>query len=71
MATQTPVIMTEKSEAFFLLKKFQVAFSTPERRARRKIVRFIIYFVGVQLSLRDTLRLNTSFSAVESRSGEK
>ena len=61
------------------MKKFQVAFSAPERSAKTKIVKlmavpypnFASYFGGAQLSLRDTLRLNTSFSAVESGSGEK
>ena len=67
------------------MKKFQVEFSAPERRASKKIVKFMSYlrmtfdlrqndtchFGGAQLSLRDTLRLNTSLSAVESGSGEK
>ena len=61
------------------MKKFQVEFSAPERSARANIVKLMAvtypvsasYFGGAQLSLRDTLRLNTSLSAVESGSGEK
>ena len=62
-----------------MMKKFQIELSAPEKSANTKIVKlmavtypvFASYFGGVQLSLRDTLRLNTSFSGVESGSGEK
>ena len=62
-----------------MIKKFQVEFSAPEKSANAKIVKLMAvtypvlasYFDGAQLSLRDTLRLNTSLSAVESGSGEK
>ena len=61
------------------MKKFQVEFSAPERSAKAKMVKFTAvtypcfasYFGGAQLSFRDTLRLNTSLSNVESGSGEK